>query len=265
MSKPEYICECRECFDYDTGASEGVVECFPCAAWAGECECYTDEPCDLCVLRKTWEEERKDELTPILSVVQQKVAEHKSDLATAALPGSFSHEYLRRKLEMRLEPCLRVLEMVEDKSAWATSVIREVKEVLRLEGFTEGRPYCGLNGCNCHLARLNELKQEKMSPEMKMLDQEICAAANLRHAHREIVEERWDLLEKVRFQKRIAEEMVDEHECEAGAEYDEEREKLHATLQLKRDEQDAAESAYAAAISDANESFAKFRQLMARA
>lgn len=287
MSKPNYVCECHESFDCDTGASDGHIQCFPCAAWAGHCDCVCDcgqcqytnepcgqppseEPCEFCVLRKSWQaEDAKDlsEVSPMISAVKLKITQHKHDLATATLPGTYSHEYLQRKLEMRLEPCLSVLEMVDGKSAWASSVIREVKEVLRLEDYQEGRPYCGLNGCTCHLARLNELKQEKMSPEIKALNEKIAATTAERHLRREIVEKCWDALDKVRFQKRIADEMVCEHECETDIsteDYDEELEKLNKALQLKRDEQEAAEAAYAAALAAANESWAKFRLLMSQ-
>ena len=272
---PNYVCECQEYFDADSAFSDGVVQCLPCAAASGECECdqlaYAGI-CQLCDMRQTWKEEHdaekaQAELTPMISAVKLKITQHKHDLATATLPGTYSHEYLRRKLEMRLEPCLSALEMVEEKSVWATSVIREVKEVLRIEDYQEGRPYCGLNGCTCHLSRLNELEQEKMSPEMKALNEKIAATTAERHLRREIVEKCWDALDKVRFQKRIADEMVCEHECETDIsteDYDEELEKLHRALQLKRDEQDAAEAAYAAALASANESWAKFRLLMSQ-
>ena len=110
--------------------------------------------------------------------------------------------------------------------------------------------------------------------ELSMMEKRLLITSWLTEALEQLYEEKWaivekcwDALDKVRFQKRIADEMVCEHECETDIsteDYDEELEKLHRALQLKRDEQDAAEAAYAAALASANESWAKFRLLMSQ-
>ena len=200
MSKPNYVCECREDFDGDTGGSNGDITCIPCAAWAGECECeYTEGPCQLCDLRQIWQEQFDEQdalnddpctsdplsdVEPIISEALLKISQIKDDLATPHVNGMCSHAYLRDRLTRRLEPCLTALKMIEDKSEWASSVIAEVNNLLRREGFTEERKYCSVNDCTCHLRPLNRLIAEKLgrSSAVAQIDGQIVMTEELRHA-----------------------------------------------------------------------------------
>jgi len=216
MSKPDYVCECCEDFDGDTGGSNGVITCIPCEAWAGTCECscdcgqcvYTDtpcgkppmdQPCQFCVLRQDWQDqseaddpcvaERLSEVEPVISEVLLKISQIKDDLATPHVPGMYSHDYLRGRLVRRLEPCLAALKMIKDKSKWASSVIAEVNNLLRREGFTEERKYCGVDDCTCHLRPLNSLIADKLgrSSAIAQIDGQIVMTEELRHAANDAV------------------------------------------------------------------------------
>jgi hypothetical protein len=276
MPKPDYYCECGEYFNRDTEISEGCVECINCLAWNGACECscdcgqclYTDTPCDckplqegtcqFCVLRQDWENPLS-EVTPILSEVTLKIAQIKDDLNTAHVPGMLSHENLRLRLG-RLETCLSALRLVQDKSAWAASIIDEVKNILNLDGRSGVRKYCGLPGCNCHLSHLNDLLEEKMSPEMMSLKQQIAHAAAGRHAAVDRVHLLLKDLEKAEFQKQISREIVDEHKWDGGEA--EVLSALESDLDAKKVAQEAADYEYRAALEVVSAAAGKFHRLV---
>lgn len=207
MSKPNYVCECREDFDGDTGGSNGDITCIPCAAWAGECECeYTEGPCQLCDLRQIWQEQfdeqdalalnddpyASDPLSDVASIISEvllKISQINDDLATPHVNGMCSHAYLRDRKTRRLEPCLTALKMIEENSEWASDVIAEVNNLLRREGFTEERRYCSVNDCTCHLRPLNSLIAEKLgrSSAVAQIDGQIVMTEELRHAANDAV------------------------------------------------------------------------------
>jgi len=203
-------------------------------------------------------------LEPVLAVVERKILKAKADLALAVLhrpscpPGGASETYSQNLLEMRLEPCLKALGMVCDKSPWAFGVICEVKNVLRLDGFTERRKGCGLYGCNCHLGYLNNLLAEKMSPEVKDLHSEIALATADRHKYAAILSQQHEAWEDAKFSKRIAEEMVDEHKWDGSGELKE----LDTNFQKKAGAQATAEAAYWAAHTVAQEAAGKYHMLV---
>lgn len=279
-----YKCECVEEFDGDTGASEGCIECIGCATANGYCECtcdcgqctYTaepcgfkppDEPCQFCLTRLSWEAEKAEdplhELAPIISEVRLKIDQAKDDLATGETPGKFSHEYLRKRLDQRLLPCLMALVMIENKSAWASSVIDEVKNVLRLEGFTEGRKYCGIPNCECHLRVLKGLVADKMGDEFKSLHNQKVAAEDLMHLTEKGVAKFLEALDDAKFQKRVAIEMVDEHkwESELDPAVDGELQDLEEVLLAKQAAEDEAEAAYAASKTYFKAAYTAYRQI----
>lgn len=275
MSKPNYVCECREWFDNDTGISQGGVECFPCAAWSGVCECvcdcgqclYTETPCgrppnevrcQFCDQRKEWSAERLSEVKPIISQLELKIAETKDSLALAiehrpsCPPGGVSETYARLRLEYRLEPCLKALNMIQDKSEWASAVIAEVKNVVSgLEGQAVKRMSCGIQECSCHLRTLNAILAEKMSAEAVALDAQIVAAEDARHAARDTCAQTMKAWEDATFSKNIAIEMLEEAKWDTGliqvAEWNEEMRVLNAKLVETRAAEYAAGEAYAAA------------------
>lgn len=274
-SVKKYECECREEFDEDTGASEGVIQCIGCAADSGYCECtcdcgqciYTDtpcdfkppeEPCELCLIRKDWEqaeaakaaaEDPLSDVSPIISEVELKISQIKGDLNTAHVPGMLSHENLRLKLG-RLETCLPALKMVKDKSAWASSLIDEVKNVLSLDGRKGLRKYCGIPNCGCHLRILNGILCEKAGDEFKRLDAQLVSAEDLMHLTQSGVAKSLDALDSAKFQKRIADEIYEEfvwdREGDPGSGTFEQQEELRQELKQKQAAENEAENIYTA-------------------
>jgi len=236
MPKPDYVCECAEYFNRDTEISEGCVECIPCAAWAGACESvcdcgqciYTDTPCragggevgcdcQFCILRAEWEAEHLfSEVRPILSEVQLRVAKVKEQLATPWQLGMVSHDYTQKRLDYLLAPCLEALQMVNDKSARSSAVIAEVKNLLRIEGFTEERWVCGIPDCTCHLRILSALVAEKKGPEMKAIEIEIALAEDACHAARDACVDAMQVWNNAKFDLRIAHEMLEEEKWDTG-------------------------------------------------
>lgn len=284
----KYVCECREGFDEDTGASEGLQECIGCAADSGYCECtcdcgqcrYTTQPCDFqppeqpcefCLIRKDWEvlveEDPLSEVRPMIAKVDIKITQAKDDLATAEVPGNFSHEYLRQRLGQRLEPCLKALLLVEDKSPWSSSVIDEVKNILGLEGKKDIRKYCGIPNCGCHLRILNALLCEKAGHEFKRLNGQIVSGEDLMHLTERGVAKFLEALDSAKFQKRIADEMVEEFiwEMEADPSYGtpEELKGLRETLKEKQIAENEADAAYTAARAYFTAAYNSYRRLQA--
>ena len=244
MSK-QYKCECFEKFDDDTGISEGAFECLGCAASSGYCECVCDcgqclytetpcgappgeEPCKLCVMRQDWQ--MAEQVLSILSQVEITIAQTKGDLATPEVLGMPTHDYLRNRLEMRLEPCAKALKMVQGAAA-ASAIVAEVKNVLRLEGYTEGRRSCGIPACNCHLENLNDLLEDMMTPEMKELKRQIGLAAADRHMHAGIVDQRLEAWERAKMEKLGAEDMAEAAYRSARTEAHEAAGKFHGLVE----------------------------------
>jgi hypothetical protein len=266
MSRPDYVCECHEAFDEDSGASEGVIQCIPCAAWAGDCECqcdcgqcvYTDTPCekppskelcDLCELRLSWQKQF-EEVKPILSEVELLVATAKGQLATPWQMGMVSHDYTQKRLDYRLEPCLNALLMIKDKSAWASAVIDEVKNLLSLEGRSGVRKICGISDCTCHLRVLNALVAEKKGAELVALEAQIVAAEDARHAARDACLEAMRAWDATKFSLQVAEEMLEEFKWDTGmilkSEWEAEMRTLNAAVAEARLKATAAGEFYAA-------------------
>jgi len=278
-----YVCECSEKFDEDTGVSEGVHECIGCAASSGYCECtcdcgqciYTDtpcdfqppeEPCELCLMRKDWAaaEDPLSDVSPIISEVELKISQIKGDLNTAHMPGMLSHENLRLKLG-RLETCLPALKMVKDKSAWASSVIDEVKNVLNLDGRKGVRKYCGIPNCGCHLRILNGILCEKAGDEFKSLNAQLVSAEDLMHLTERGVAKFLEALDNAKFQKRIADEIYEEfvwdREGDPGSGTFQQQEELREELNQKQVAENEAEAAYTAARAYFTAAYNSYRRL----
>ena len=274
MPKPSYVCECAEYFNRDTEISEGCFECIPCAAWAGTCESvcdcgqclYTDTPCTVkssekpcdckfCELRAEWQEQFDaqdwlSDLRSILSDVELRVAEVKEQLAKPWQLGMVSHDYTQKRLDYRLAPCLEALRLVGEKSAWASAVIDEVKNLLNMDGREGLRNICGIPDCTCHLRILSALVAEKKGPEMKAIEIEIALAEDARHAHWRASVEAMRAWDATKFELRIAQEMLEEAKWDTGmintSEWDAEMKTLEAALEEARTKATAAGEAYKA-------------------
>lgn len=295
MSKPNYICECGEDFDKDSGVSYGVNECVPCAAWAGTCECncqcgqclYTEtpcgeppseEPCRFCDLREEWrqqfeeedalagEEDALAEVRPILSKAALLVTKAKDQLAMPWKLGMVSHDYTQKRLDYRLQPCLDALLMVKDKSAWASAVIDEVKNLLGFEGRSGVRKICGLPDCTCHLRILNALVVEKKGGKHLVLEGQIIAAEDARHAARNACVDAMQVWDNEKFDLRIADEMLEEFKWETGmilkSEWEAEMKTLSAAVAGARAKATAAGEAYAAVGRATEKPAAEFHRLI---
>ena len=293
---------CFECIGCaaDSGYCTCKCDCGQCLYTETPCGYVpSNEPCELCIMRQEWDQAdvaaaaateaakaaeaaakaaaevaaAKDplsEVSPIIAEVKLIMTHIKDDLATAHVPGRLSHENLRLKLSQRYEPCLFALNLVEDKSEWASSVIDEVKNLLNLGGRSGVRKYCsfGLAGCMCHLRTLNTLLAEKVSDELKSLNREIASSEDACHLTRGAANKAWEAMEAAKFEKRIAEDMVDEHvwEKEADPSYGTpgELKELREELERKQAARLEAEEFYRASTSCFNSVRAEFHVLMER-
>lgn len=290
MPKPYYYCQCGEFFNRDTEISQGYVECIPCAAWAGTCESvcdcgqclYTDTPCTMtssekpcdckfCELRAEWKkqfevEDWLSEVRSILSDVEVRVAKVKEQLATPWELGMVIHHYTQKRLDYRLAPCLAALEMVEDKSTWASAVIDEVKNLLNMHGREGLRKICGIPDCTCHLRILSALVAEKKGVEMKALEAEIAAAEDARHAARDACVEAMRAWDATKLDLRIAQEMLEEAKWDMGmintSEWDAEMKSLDAAVAEARTKATAAGEAYTAVGLTATKPAEEFHRLV---
>jgi len=90
-----------------------------------------------------------------------------------------------KRLEMRFDPCLDVLESLRDNLGNGEStvprafqVLCEVWSLLGLRGYAESHPSCELYDCTCHLREL----YSKFMPRMFDLQRRVVDAEIARHA-----------------------------------------------------------------------------------
>jgi len=176
------------------------------------------------------------------------------------LPRQPDHNYIRERLENRVLPCRTALSVLEAHNTEA--ILAEVKNVLRLEGYTEARPSCGLNLCRCHLRILTSFLAEYRDDELVNLEEEIAEAEDSRHLANYASISAWKVLDAADLQKRIAEEMVEEYKWETNMdpEVDGDLLDLQEIFQEKDAAKDSAKAAYAAAteaMDDASDTFYK--------
>ena len=186
-------------------------------------------------------------------------SKYTNELKTLQRPHS---EYIRKRLENRVKPCLTALAVLETCNTDA--ILAEVKNVLRLDGFTEARPSCGIDGCRCHLRILTSFLDDYRDDELVNLEKEIAKAEDSRHLANYAYTSTWKIMDAARLQKRIAEEMVDEHKwgTDMDPAVDGDLLDLQEAFQEKSVAQDSAEADYVAATNAMEEASAEFYKLV---
>jgi hypothetical protein len=161
------------------------------------------------------------------------------------------------RFETRVEPCMTTLSVIEPSTT--KEILSEIRNVLRLEGFAEARPSCGLHGCRCHLRKLTTFLSKFRDDDLVRLEEKIAEAEDLRHLANYDFTAAWKILDALTHEKLIAEELIEEFELDP--EFEKHLQDIKATLQEKTDALKLAETVYEEAAAHIKNVSAKFYEL----
>ena len=226
-----------------------------CTSSCGECKYEYS----ICLLRKEKAEmnARYAEVYKVSTEVKRLRDLYSEELKTPPDTWRLAQKHAQIRLETRVEPCLTALAVLEPHTT--NDILAEVKNVLRLEGFTEARPTCGLDACRCHLRKLTSFLDDYRDDDLVSLEKKIAEAEDARHLANYAVTSAWKILDTATNEKLIAEDLVVSSELDP--EFEKQLHEIKAILQEKTRAQEDAETVYEHAAAHMRKVSASFYEL----